>query len=52
MCNCCYEESCSRPGVLLCEGHLQSYVLTILANVFDESAVQLMRDLAVDQEEE
>ena len=33
MCNCCSEESCSRPGVVLCEGPLRLFILESVSDV-------------------
>lgn len=50
--NCCFNEACERTALFLCEGHLQSYILTVVASVLDAAADELMNDLALDPEED
>ena len=52
MCNCCQQDGCERSAVNLCEGHLRHFVLKTLADLFDQAAVDLFRELEADQEDD
>ena len=50
--NCCFNEACERTAVILCEGHLQAYILTVVASVLDAASEELMNDLALNPDED
>ena len=50
--NVCETELCDAEPLTLCEGHLRHFVLMTLADLFDQAAVDLNRELEADEEDE
>ena len=52
MCSECENDGCESTAVNLCEGHLRHFVLMTLADLFDQAAVDLNRELEADEEDD